>query len=292
MHHHCRCFVSVAMLLGMLACSRQSPAPEPSPVTPQPGTLPVAASAPERPSSTRSVQCGAHTCIAGETRCVRREGKEPVCLPKNEADEHSRAGRDGDAIIACDDDSDCAVGEHCCSGQYWGGTGPHMHVCDSEPCAEAIACMVEGDCPKGLACRMGSSGYGHCDVAAPGTQCGSTRCGGATPVCCWNAEKQTGTCAPEAEYASCKQEGEEPIRCRGKADCGGYSCCVQMANGTGCWGTCPGPSLGVACLTMADCPAEGPGPGGMRQRYEACENGTCTGKLCNPQGEWVPCDSM
>jgi len=54
-----------------------------------------------------------------------------------------------------------------------------------------------------------------------------------------------------------------------------------------------GAAVGVACLSFADCPAEGPGPGGMMQRYDRCENGSCTGKLCNePMKGWVPCEGL
>lgn len=285
--------VASTLLLRLIGCSPQPvPQDQTAVVAPQVAP-PVDTSGETRPSSTRAVQCGNETCIAGEASCVRFKNKEPKCVSKTEADEYSRGGSDEDSVVACDDNSDCQTGERCCAGQYWGGTGPHMHLCEKEACAEAIACVVPSDCPAGLACHQGDTGDGHCEVASPGAQCGATRCSGATPACCWNNETEAGQCIADPGYGNvCASEAEQLVRCRGTRDCGGYSCCLMMLNRTQCWGTCPGTSLGVACETMADCPPEGPGPGGMRQRYDACENGACTGKLCYPSGAWVPCDSM
>ena len=280
------------ILLRAIACSPQPVAQDQTAVV-APHVAPAEEPTGGRPSSTRSVQCGNETCIAGETSCIRLEGKPPKCAAKDDRDGYARYGKMEDAIVDCDDDSDCAGGEHCCAGQYWGGTGPHMHMCEKEQCAEAISCVVPTDCPAGLKCRTLDSGDGHCEPADPGAQCGATRCNGASPVCCWNNATQRGTCiADPRETEECRGEDESRLRCRGRRDCGGYDCCLEMVNGTDCWSSCPGPSLGVACETMADCPAEGPGPGGMRQRYDTCENGACTGKLCSPGGDWVPCDSL
>lgn len=284
-------FALVALVF--FGCSKQTSKQQPAPVAPPPNAPAAPAVDTQRPSTTGAVHCGDQTCVVGESRCWMPQGGAPRCVSQSEASGFAQSGREEDAVIACDDASDCAEGEICCAGQYRGGTGPHMHLCNEGPCDVAIACAVPSDCPKGLYCKKLETGFGHCEVAEPGVQCGTSRCTGATPVCCWNPGTGKGRCiAEEGSEAACSGDDEERLRCRGKGDCGGYHCCVMMLSQTECHSTCPGPSLTVACQTMADCPPEGPGPAGMLQRYDACENGACTGKLCNPSGQWVPCDSL
>lgn len=260
-----------------------------------PGPVPPAALAPaQRPPGTGFVECGPTRCDTRASACVRLAGKPAKCVSKAERDGYARGGGMDDAVLDCDDDADCPSNQHCCAGQYWGGTGPHIHMCSQDRCDDAIACIPATGCPPNLKCApVGSSADTHCAPANAGTTCGKARCSGATPVCCWNSATNQGKCVAEpGQTAACTGDDDNRIRCRGRADCGGYDCCHYLARSTDCASTCPGASIGVACLTMADCPAEGPGPAGVRQRYERCEDGACTGKLCNPQGQWIPCDSM
>jgi hypothetical protein len=296
-HHICALPWLIAVSLSVLAVACNKPAsphqtaPEavaPTPAQPQDGPH----LAPSPGTFAGTVQCGQETCRVRESICVVKEGAAPRCVPIAERTQHGQHGKSEDNVIDCDDNSDCAAGEQCCAGQYWGGTGPHMHVCTKDRCMEAIACVPASGCPTGLTCKVGPGGFGHCEPI-PGVQCGNVRCKGATPLCCWDATNRKGRCVADPGPSNpCTGDDEESLRCRGRKDCGGYDCCRQMVTGTDCWSSCPGPALGVACETFADCPPEGPGPGGMRQRYDRCEDNSCTGKLCNPSGEWVPCDSL
>ncbi len=240
------------------------------------------------------IECGPIPCDVRTGACVHFGGKPPQCVPKAQRDGYASGGRMEDAVLDCDQDADCGPGERCCAGQYWGGTGPHVHMCVRERCQDAIACRPATGCPAGLACApQGVSGDMHCVPAMRGVACGNGRCGGATPVCCWDYTRNRGGCMAEpGRSAVCTGDDENRIRCRGRSDCGGYDCCQYMARSSDCASSCPGAAIGVLCQTMADCPPEGPGPGGARQRYDRCENGYCTGKLCNMTGAWEPCDGM
>jgi|GEM_PF-4300221 len=202
------------------------------------GPLPPAAAL---PPGAGVIACGGARCNAKESTCVAMAGKDPRCVPRAERDGYARGGGDEDAVLDCDDDADCPAGEHCCAGQYWGGTGPHIHTCTKDRCMEAIACVAATGCPPNLACRpSGSWGDAHCEPAVTGVACGNRRCGGATPVCCWDEAKNAGRCIAEpGRSGACTGEDEGPVRCRGRADCGGYDCCRYLARATDCSGTCP-----------------------------------------------------
>lgn len=246
-----------------------------------------------RPPSAGVITCGSIQCDAKATACVLWDKKPPQCVPRAERDRYAQGGRSEDSVLDCDDDADCPTGQRCCAGQYWGGTGPHIHMCEKDKCADAIACLPATGCPANLMCKqVGQTSDYHCEPAVTGVSCGAARCTGSTPVCCWDIAKSTGRCMAEPMGTpACAGDDEGPIRCRGRRDCGGYDCCLYMARGSGCSSSCPGASIGVACETFADCPSEGPGPGGMPQRYDRCESGACTGKLCNiPMKGWAPCD--
>jgi|GEM_PF-7033333 len=120
------------------------------------------------------IACGSAGCDAKASGCGAMSGQGPKCVPRVERDDYARGGSDEDAVIDCDDDTDCLAGEHCCAGQYGGGTGPHVHVCTKDRCLEAIACVAATGCPPNLACRpIGSWGDAHCEPAGTGVRCGS-----------------------------------------------------------------------------------------------------------------------
>jgi hypothetical protein len=236
------------------------------------------------------VVCGDVTCAVGEASCVVPENGPPRCVSQS-FERPTDLGGEGAVVLFCDDVSDCVGGEQCCLDYPWGGPGPLGAACMAEPCAVAVACTPGSRCPGDMVCVSDASalGAGRCRAAHPGVQCGASRCAGAAPVCCWDEARAAGWCAADAQ--GCDPEREAAYLCRNRADCGGsYVCCAEMAGGSSCSGVCPGPALGVLCDTDADCPPEGPGPGGARQRYDRCEGHACTGRLCH-FGDWVPCDS-
>lgn len=292
-------FATALIACAAVGCSpqpvpREGPSSVMAPAYGAPGVPPTMGASPGRSASVGVVECGAARCDAKASTCVRIAGKAPQCVARAARDDFARGGSSEDSVLDCDDDGDCAQGEHCCAGQDWGGTGPHMHMCSKDRCSDAIACVPAAGCPSNLTCAaVGTSGDAHCEPAVAGASCGAVRCGGSTPACCWDTAKGRGSCVAEPGQSSiCTGDDEELFRCRGRKDCGGYDCCQYMARNTGCASTCPGAALGVVCETFADCPGEGLGPGGVRQRYDRCENNACTGKLCNPGTGWVPCETM
>ncbi len=120
------------------------------------------------------IACGSARRDTKASDCVAMAGQGPKCLPRAERDDYARWGSDEDAVIDCDDDTDCLAGEHCCAGQCGGSTGPHIHVCTKDRCLEAIACVPATGCAPNLACRpIGSWADAHCEPAGTGVACDS-----------------------------------------------------------------------------------------------------------------------
>lgn len=282
-------WVILGVVAAVAGCNRGPRSTDPSGavvVAPTQGIDPPSAG-PTAASGSGTVACGDARCVARAESCLIVPGAAPRCV--RQTFEHpTDLGGDEGVVLFCDDSSDCAAGEQCCLGNHWAGPGPLGAACLTGTCPDSVACSPGSQCPPGLRCEPAAHGaqHGSCQPERPGAACGATRCVGATPICCENLEATTQRCV--ATPADCNPE-EGPYRCRNRGDCGGqYVCCAQMPAGSYCMGVCPGPALGVLCDTVADCPPEGPGPGGVRQRYERCENHACTGDLCQ-FGEWVPC---
>lgn len=276
---------------GLVGCRPVPPSAEASGavvVAPAAGSAAPAPVVPADPGR-GAVACGDGRCVAGEESCVIVPGAPPRCV-RQSFERPADLGGDEAVVLFCDDSSDCAAGEHCCLGNHWAGPGPLGAACLAGTCPDAIACSPGARCPPGLRCEPAVYGaaHGSCQPERPGAACGATRCAGATPICCQSLEAGTARCVATPD--DCTPE-EGPYRCRNRGDCGGhYVCCAQMPAGSYCMGVCPGPALGVLCDSVADCPPEGPGPGGVLQRYVRCENHACTGDLCH-LGDWVPCDA-
>ncbi|MBI5538364.1 MAG: hypothetical protein HY898_36915 [Deltaproteobacteria bacterium] len=141
-------------------------------------------------------------------------------------------------------------------------------------------------------CSPSSTGSSPTVVSVPASPAAQTT--GAQP----GAPMQPGAARPmqpveHVPGTSFGPKGEPLTRCRNRADCGGNTCCDQMGGGSFCSSNCPpATSFGVRCDAPSDCPAMGPGPGGMAQRYAGCVDHLCAGGMCNPSGTWVPCDQL
>jgi len=280
--------VAVVSFAGCQPGSRGVAAPGAVVVAPVAGGVaPASAAAPAAGQGT--VACGDGRCVVGAESCLIVPGAPPRCV-RQSFERPAELGGDEAVVLFCDDSSDCGAGEQCCLGNHWAGPGPLGAACLASTCPDHVACTPGGSCPAGLRCEPANYGaeHGSCQPESPGAACGATRCAGGTPVCCQDLAAGTARCA--ASPGDCTVE-EGPYRCRNRRDCGGqYVCCAQMPAGSYCMGVCPGPALGVLCDTVADCPPEGPGPGGVQQRYERCEDHACTGDLCQLEG-WVPCST-
>lgn len=168
--------------------------------------------------------------------------------------------------MLCDDASDCQAGEVCCQEAVAGGY--EVYVCGKAPCGLREVCVEGGACERGLTCQS-SKKYptgASCVSAKKGAQCGTERCSGQTPVCCWDSNAGTGRCVGESEPCSTNDNGKVAYHCSSKADCAGYYCAFQFDR-TFCVGEAY-VFMEVSCMTNADCPPRSPQTG---QPYAGCE---------------------
>lgn len=292
-------FVPLALLLGAMGCNRSGVAngstSPPSAAAPRAPAAAPAVSARQTPAATLGrIACGSGSCQVTTEFCFEGTQTTPRCLAIAEEQNYARGASSDDALYLCDDASDCPAGQQCCAGS-WGGTGPSYHACTADRCQDHVTCLPGSVCPAGLRCEPlpHNQARGMCVPDHPGVACGASRCQKPEPRCCWQSDTRSGRCmSASADRTACSADGESLLECRNRADCGGYFCCRELLGSTTCSSTCPGAAVAVACETFADCPPEGPGPGGILQRYDRCEAGACTGELCNPDGTWRSCSGL
>lgn len=270
------------------ASNERGPELEIVPAAATPGPAPASSA---QPSAQRSglIACGDVECRVGVESCVLATGAAARCVAQTFERPEITGGEEG-VIVFCDDARDCGADEQCCLGSFWGGTGPLGTGCVKERCPDRIVCGPTGSCPAGLSCGARSGEQPRtCEPAAPGVACGATRCTGAAPACCWNDAASAGRCVGGSNECG---TDDVVLACRNRTDCGGYLCCAGMLGNSFCLSTCPGAAVGVRCDTLSDCPSEGPGPGGMLQRYTRCETQYCTGDDCWGPDGWARCDQL
>jgi hypothetical protein len=211
------------------------------------------------------VRCGEGLCALGELCC--NDTDEPFCL--------SSAGKyggsagitravvacaaaveppDGNAVArarGCDDTSQCARGERCCSivqaamDNYFCNDARGRRDCfGPEPCARGHSCPAAAPvCDDGFCRKKRPSDQ-------RGVACGATTCAGAAAKCCAAAEGQQFRCA-----AACAED-ERELPCTSPGDCAAPDfCAVDPLGNTSCsdvvaWG---GTFLDGVCRVDADC---------------------------------------
>jgi hypothetical protein len=190
------------------AWSKDPPPAQPDPPPPAP-----------RPTATPGrVWCQSTTCDAAKEVCCR-DALDGVgrCAPKG-----TESCGDVEIVVAtCDESADCKAGESCCP--YWGCSDgcPEQRVCQRGACKQGDeVCLPGGACRAGRTCvaKPGET-EGRCTFQRGGASCGSKRCAGTTPVCCWDQKTGTGTCS-----AGDCAEGLRSLACTSPKDCGGSTC--------------------------------------------------------------------
>jgi len=237
-----------------------APATSASASASQTSAAPVPAPVPSGPTPGQ-VYCGARACDARTEFCFAAEGRPGVCKPRAELERFHAGSGAQDRVLECDDASDCPSGQRCCMGAYFGGTGPASQLCDATACLAYEACVPGAACSAGNACKTepATPAWGRCAPANLAVACGKSRCSGDTPACCWDSDKKTGACVPDADHGGfdkCEAPAKTLLACRNKADCGGQYCCLHPMQGSSCWGACGGSADTVLCDTFADCPKE------------------------------------
>ena len=88
-------------------------------------------------------------------------------------------------------------------------------------------------------------------ASPPGVRCGSVACSGATPLCCWDAEAQRGSCA--AERCLVEEHQVWSFGCTSRRDCSGDDyCCRIVGFPATCSADCN--QAPAVCEDIADCP--------------------------------------
>ena len=138
-----------------------------------------------------------------------------------------------------------------------------MHACEAPRCESGPGgvCIPGGACPDGFVCSLAASDKsaerGACVQKSPGVTCGATRCRGATPLCCWNTQSKSGTCA-----TSCPGDGMGDVgslSCGNNADCAGYVC-GRFSSSPAQIFSCAGHSFAgdrfdpILCAATSECP--------------------------------------
>ena len=226
------------------------------------------------------------TCCSGTQECCKK-GETCCgihCLRKDEGFGCCH-GHVYDARIekCCPQGQACFKNETCCGGQCC-GNGHHCVTCGS---GKKLCCPDGEYCCNGVCCKPKNCKHGVCQAKClkPGfppsyTTCGSTCCGGATPVCC-TSPSGAACCGPG--QACC---GGATPQCVTPAPAGDYHfgnydgqpnenvfCCPGGSGGT--CGNNPGEShpacragnFGCVCSSGTFCPV-----GGCCDIFGGCKN--------------------
>jgi hypothetical protein len=268
-HHHRFPHGRTLLLLLVTSCRPGEPATSragPIASVPPPAGSAVSAQNSRARTSARStperILCGATQCqLATEVCCAALSGAGRRCVPRPSDPSQDPCG-EGELTKYCDGAEDCAGGACCATALCTGGCPP-LHACESPRCESEPGgvCVPGGVCPVGFVCSLPGAAegreQGHCVLQTPGVTCGTKRCAGATPVCCWSAATQTGTCA-----AACPGDGAGDVAalsCATNADCAGYAC-GRFSSSPAQIYSCAGHSFAgdrfdpILCGSVSDCP--------------------------------------
>jgi hypothetical protein len=157
------------------------------------------------PPVERRVRCGdTATCdlSAGEACCVRdvSTGMGPGGGITHQVATCVKDTMNCDRVFRCDNDADCAHGEHCCLDFSSSQTMPSA-TCSAKACDSPLACSVPADCPSGKTC------------------CGAI---GTVPMA--GVKYTSVTCAD-----SCKTSTLAAVFCVDDSVCGSNTSCLQSA---------------------------------------------------------------
>lgn len=258
---------AIVALLGLLHVTCQRP-PETetaalpagsSPTAPAPRVAAPVASRASAPNTTPGkIKCGDVSCdVETEVCCADFTGGGARCA-KRPAD----LGDDvcgGSALTKyCDGAEDCPGGA-CCETAACTGDCPPLYACESPRCETQPGGVCQGGaCPHGFRCAT-SGAEASCVLANPGVHCGTKRCEGDTPLCCWNVKTKQSSCGK-----SCPGDGmgdSAQLACAGVADCGGYAC-GRFSSSPAKNYACAGHSFAgdrfspILCASLADCPKQ------------------------------------
>jgi hypothetical protein len=200
------------------------------------------------------VHCGTTTCdLSSEVCCQTLYDAVGTCVPKQQSCPEHREERH-----ECDEFQDCSPGKVCCP--FWDSSEgtPVRYVCEPDHCSMGAAeCLPGGTCPPGFECSSSPDSIrGTCLFTQHGARCGSRRCSGATPVCCWNATTRRGTCSADR----CP-EGFDRFLCTSNEDCGDGICghFISDADAAFRCGSENDLVLVAPCRSVKDCPVESTG---------------------------------
>ena len=248
-----------------MVCGSACPAgtgPKSSPALSVPSSPPVVVHDAGKPPRLRStpgkIACGEKFCDLNSQVCCVGANSREWCAARPKDPSSDVCGKKA-LTKYCDGVEDCADGV-CCRTSLCTGECPPMFACETPLCETEPGgvCLPGGICPKGYRCsQLPGEATGVCVLEAPGVDCGSRRCQGKTPVCCWNSEAQSASCEE-----SCPGQGMGDfveLHCASRRDCGGYSCGKFSSSPAKIYG-CAGHSfagdrfLPILCSTVADCP--------------------------------------
>lgn len=227
-----------------------------APGTPKPAFGPAPATTPAR------IVCGDQACNLTTEVCCENEARGVAqCVPRPAKDQYA-CDKVADALIErhCDEKADCPGNQSCC--MTWGCSGgcPPIAVCSDVPCLHGPVeqCLPGGACSAGFSCAASEGRRpGSCRYDKAGVACGTQRCSGEKPVCCWSSTRRTGQCA-----RGCGEEPDDDrwaLQCTTPDDCGGYPCAnaavtpLQFAACLGAYDV-PDRSSVVFCRNLKDCP--------------------------------------
>jgi hypothetical protein len=188
------------------------------------------------------VSCGVEVCTNGDVCCIVDGTTSCTTYSACVTELSGATAGAGDALVSCDESSDCGMGDRCCAGALGVAT---EYACSAGPCDFSEVCSPGGDCKDvSHECVSDPDGATGAKCVEPSVTvlCDGATCDATTPVCC----PGTGCIA---YGASCIAAFE----CDGPEDCGGALCC-QSGGGAECRGPCL--PTNVVCKDIADCPPD------------------------------------
>jgi hypothetical protein len=212
----------------MASAAASASAPAAAPAMPPELSIPNRTGTPG--ATTGTIACGQVRCEAPKQRCTLDEAVTAwSCVPS----EAEPVGMEP-VLVGCDDASDCAPDQRCCSQWHVMSTFSHACVPRGDPleCKREI-CLKDGaPCSKGTTCQFGTTGYGpdHAAVEGqcvppkgPATCAGRQRCPADKPVCV-RTDKGL-ECAAKDSPTYKSVPGDKRFECTLQSDCKGEEKC-------------------------------------------------------------------
>lgn len=160
-----------------------------------------------------------------------------------------------DTLILCDDSTDCADGQVCCSQWLWSGAA--LLACVPSSASGELVCDFNERC-EGETCRTADTHCvkGECRRKDVHVSCAGKRCGGSAPTCCHHVLDAAPTCESKCEPRN-EDDRVAEFECSDSSHCPPGATCQSGMFGSYCATLIDGANALVLCASDGDCRRDG-----------------------------------